>query len=80
MSCRVLKRGMENFTLNTIIKYAKENGFKKIIGEYIPTPKNKMVESHYQELGFLPIDSDGQNLYKLEVYNYVNKECFITTK
>lgn len=80
MSCRVLKRGMENFTLNTIIKFAKENGFKKIIGEYIPTPKNKMVESHYQELGFLPIDSDGKNLYELEVYNYVNKECFITTK
>ena len=80
MSCRVLKRGMENFTLNIIIKYAKENGFKKIIGEYIETPKNKMVESHYQELGFLPIDSDGQNLYELEVDNYVNKECFITKK
>ena len=28
MSCRVLKRGMENFTLNTIVNYAKENGFK----------------------------------------------------
>ena len=80
MSCRVLKRGMENFTLNTVIKFAKENGFKKIIGEYIPTPKNKMVETHYQELGFLPIDSDDQYLYELEVDNYAKKECFITTK
>tara|TARA_B110000211_G_scaffold194099_1_gene222132 strand:- start:3991 stop:5721 length:1731 start_codon:yes stop_codon:yes gene_type:complete len=80
MSCRVLKRGMENFTLNTIIKYAKENGFKKIIGEYISTAKNKMVESHYQELGFSSLDSDVHNLYELEVDAYVNKECFITTK
>ena len=80
MSCRVLKRGMENFTLNTIIKYAKENGFKKVIGEYIETPKNKMVKNHYQELGFTSIDCDGQNLYKLDVNNYENIECFITKK
>jgi FkbH-like protein len=80
LSCRVLKRGMENFTLNTIVNYAQENGFKKIIGEYIPTPKNKMVESHYQELGFLPVNSDGHSLYELEVDNYAKKECFITKK
>ena len=43
MSCRVLKRGMENFTLNTMVEYAKMKGFKKIIGEYLPTNKNKMV-------------------------------------
>ena len=78
MSCRVLNRGMENFTLNTIIKYVKENGFKKIIGEYIETPKNKIVESHYQKLGFLPIDLDGQKLYELEVDDYEKKEYYIT--
>ena len=78
MSCRVLKRGMENFTLNTIIKVAKEYGFNKIIGEYIPTPKNNMVEDHYQQLGFSAIDA-GQNLYQLDIDDYANKECFITT-
>ena len=78
MSCRVLNRGMENFTLNTIMMYAKENGFKKIIGEYSETSKNKVVESHYQKLGFSPIDSDGQKLYKLEVDDYEKKECHIT--
>jgi len=80
MSCRVLKRGMENFTLNTIVKYAKENGFKKVIGEYISTPKNKMVGNHYSQLGFSPIESDGQNLYELDIDGYINKECFITNK
>ena len=72
---------MENLTLNTITMY-KENGFKKIIGEYIETSKNKVVEIHYQKLGFSPIDSDGQKLYKLEVddyekrmsHNLINKE------
>ena len=71
---------MENFTLNTIVNYAKENGFKKIIGEYISTPKNKMVENHYQKLGFMPIETTDQNLYALMVDDYVNRECFILTK
>lgn len=80
MSCRVLKRGMENFTLNTIVRYAKENGFKQIIGEYISTPKNKMVENHYQELGFTLLFTNDQNLYVLKVDSYIDKECFIVTK
>ena len=80
MSCRVLKRGMENFTLNTIVEYAKDNGFKKIIGEYIETPKNGMVRTHYQELGFSSIQSDVQNLFELDVETYVKKECYITVK
>ena len=80
MSCRVLKRGMENFTLNTIVKYAKENGFEKIIGEYIETPKNKMVANHYKELGFSSEELGNKNQYQLDVNSYQNKECFIITK
>ena len=56
MSCRVLKRGMENFTLNTMVEKAKAAGYKKIIGEYLPTSKNKMVENHYTGLGFAKIE------------------------
>jgi FkbH-like protein len=37
MSCRVLKRGMENFTLNTMVEKAKELGYKRIVGEYYNT-------------------------------------------
>lgn len=80
MSCRVLKRGMENFTIDTLVEYAQENGFKRIVGEYIATPKNTMVENHYQELGFISIEKDGRNLYELVIDNYVTKECFITIK
>jgi FkbH-like protein len=77
MSCRVLKRGMEQFTLNTIVNYARENGFKRIVGEYIETAKNKMVESHYPGLGFAILSDGERKLYVLDADNYNNKECFI---
>lgn len=73
MSCRVLKRGMENFTLNTIVKIAKEQGFTKLIGEYVPTPKNGMVENHYKNLGF----TKAGNNWELTISGYSNKKCFI---
>ena len=80
MSCRVLKRGMEHFTLNTIVAYAKQHGFKRIIGEYIPTPKNGMVAEHYDHLGFTPIATGNSKRYELHVDSYEPKECFITKK
>jgi FkbH-like protein len=77
MSCRVLNRGMENFTLNILVRYAKKNGFKKIIGEYIPTPKNKLVKDHYINLGFVPMDEMNRNLYALDFDRYVRGEFYI---
>ncbi len=50
MRCRVLIRGMEHFTLITLVHTAKEKGFKYIKGEYIPTAKNNMVKNHYKNL------------------------------
>jgi len=81
MSCRVLKRGMENFTLNTMVECAKRKGYKRIIGEYLPTPKNKMVEQHYPNLGFAlsELASEGSK-YVLDVDSYQPRECYITKK
>lgn len=79
MSCRVLKRGMENFTLNTMVELAKAKGYKRIVGEYIPTPKNKMVESHYPNLGFTKIESESQQ-YVLDLESYRPRECYIDKK
>jgi FkbH-like protein len=76
MSCRVLKRGMENFVLNTIVNFAKENGFTTIKGEYIPTPKNEMVKDHYPNLGFEIKDP----YFSLETQNYLDKKNYITIK
>lgn len=65
MSCRVLKRGMEKFTLNTIAQVAVSKGCTMLRGEYLPTPKNGIVKDHYASLGFtsegdqwvLPLDA-----------------------
>lgn len=80
MSCRVLKRGMENFTLNTLVDYARKNGFKKIVGEYLPTLKNGMVKEHYPNLGFIKLDGTETDQYVLDVESYQNRECYIMTK
>lgn len=80
MSCRVLKRGMENFTLNTMVRYAKEQGYKRIVGEYLPTLKNKMVERHYPELGFKLLQETPTTQYVLDVDQYVERECYIETE
>ena len=80
MSCRVLKRGMENFTLNTMVERAKAAGYKRIVGEYLPTPKNKMVEQHYPGLGFTKMEGASTDLYELDVETYESRECYIETK
>ncbi len=80
MSCRVLKRGMENFTLNTIVSWAIENGYEKLIGEYLPTPKNGMVAEHYNRLGFERIEGGETTRWELDVESYKNRECYINIK
>ena len=76
MSCRVLKRGMENFVLNTIVNCAKENGYSFLKGEYIKTEKNELVKDHFFQLGF----EQAANHWILDVNNYQEKKCFIKTK
>ena len=79
MSCRVLKRGMENFTLNTMVEEARRRGYKKIIGEYLPTLKNQMVKEHFDQLGFTKVweQADGSKRYELSVDEYKPRECYI---
>ena len=79
MSCRVLKRGMENFTLNMMVERAKTAGYKRIIGEYLPTPKNIMVQNHYLGLGFTKINGVNTDQFKLNVDTYKPRECYIKT-
>ena len=76
MSCRVLKRGMEHFVLNTICAYARDNGFHILKGEYIPTAKNEMVKNHYRDLGF----TEQQGFWILDACAYENRACYINRK
>jgi FkbH-like protein len=59
MSCRVLQRGVEAFTINSIFDIAKELGVKSVSGTYIRTKKNQMVEHFFHQFGFSQVDEDG---------------------
>ena len=80
MSCRVLKRGMEYFTLNTMVDQAKAKGYKQIVGEYLPTSKNIMVSDHYSQLGFSAVEDASSSKWVLEIDKYKEKECYISKK
>lgn len=69
MSCRVLKRGMENFMLNMAVENAKKQGFKFLVGEYLPTQKNLMVADHYTSLGFSELEGQ-PNRYSLSLSDF----------
>lgn len=74
MSCRVLKRGMEDFIVNSMVETAKEHGFNVINAEYISTAKNAMVKDLYREKGF---EVTGENRYTLNVFEYEKKNVYI---
>lgn len=76
MSCRVLKRGMENFVLNTLVNFANEKGFVNIKGEYVPTSKNEIVKDHYFNLGFKKQDE----YWILNLENYKQRKNYIALK
>ena len=75
MSCRVLKRGMEQFIADSILRAAREAGVARVVGEYLPTPKNAMVKDLYASMGFRPL---GDGLYEARVDDYRNHQTFIT--
>jgi len=69
MSCRVLKRGVEQLLLNHLVALARDRDLRHIVGEYVPTSKNGLVQDHYARLGFAPLDTrnDGATRWQLEV-------------
>ena len=74
MSCRVLKRGMEEFIVNAIVDTARKNGFARVIGEYIPTPKNAMVSDVYSRLGF---KAEGDGRFVCDTASFVPNKTYI---
>ncbi|KJU86476.1 FkbH domain-containing protein [Candidatus Magnetobacterium bavaricum] len=52
MSCRVLKRGIEDVAFNLILNESEKWNCEWIVGEYIPTKKNLLVKNLYPSMGF----------------------------
>ena len=73
MSCRVLKRDMEVAMLDGLVERAKPRGIQTILGYYIPTPKNGMVQDHYEKLGFTLVTTEEattSTVWSLDVPSY----------
>lgn len=73
MSCRVLKRGVEQLVLNCIVRKARENGCSLVVGEYLPTAKNGLVKDHYRELGFVK----QEERWQLPVSPFEERKSFV---
>ena len=72
MSCRVLKRGMEDAMMDTLMRHAAARGIKKVVGYYYPTVKNAMVREFYAQFGFSKTqESEQGTTWELNVADYV---------
>jgi FkbH-like protein len=74
MSCRVLKRQVEELVLNELVRLARLRNCSRIRGVYLPTAKNGMVRNHYEGLGFKPaLGNEGQLEFELPLEPYTAK-------
>jgi len=75
MSCRVLKRGMEEAMLDALVKEAKQSNIKTIIGYYYKSAKNSMVLDMYEKFGFSLKEQDNEDtIWELDIESYENKQ------
>ena len=65
-SCRIIGRKVEQRLLDKAVELCRDRGLRKIVGEYVPTRKNQMVASFYEDHGFTPMlrASDGRVTYE----------------
>jgi FkbH-like protein len=73
MSCRAVKKGVEEFFFNAIVAAATKRGCDIIEAEYIPTAKNGPVKNLLAEMGF----KDKAGVMTLAVSEYEPKETFV---
>jgi FkbH-like protein len=74
LSCRVLKRGVEEFVFNALAALAKAEGATYLTGEYIPTAKNGLIAGLLSDFGFRPEDA---GRLRLRVSDYVEKKTYV---
>ncbi len=63
MSCRVLKKSVENYTIERIVDLAKKSEAREIRAEYLKSKTNNMVSDLYDVLGFEKVDSNDEQAH-----------------
>lgn len=76
MSCRVLKRRVEEAVLGAAVAAAREAGVTALYGDWLPSPKNAMVEDHFPKLGFTETGpaGDGGRRFRLALADHAAPE------
>jgi FkbH-like protein len=78
MSCRVLKRGVEEYLMNHLFSECARLGLDGIRGEYIESPKNAMVRDFYKQFGFNLIEQEPtRQLWYLDAAGYRPRVTFL---
>ena len=81
MSCRVLKRGVEDVMINFMMNEAAKRGVRKVTGSYIPTKKNSMVSTLYSAYGFKLVNDDGgATFWEIDTEDFKPVKNFIRIK
>jgi FkbH-like protein len=71
MSCRVLKRQVEEEVLNECVRLAKQRGCTRLEGVYLPTARNGMASDFYSRMGFsLLAESETKRLFELQLETF----------
>lgn len=70
MSCRVFKRGLEDFMLNHFVELARKGGASRLIVEYLPSDRNGMLRELFEARGFTHMESDEADSLKAGAEHY----------
>lgn len=79
MSCRVLRRGVEQELMNYVFEVARKRGATTVCGRYAPTAKNGIVRDFYQRFGFQQAyeSPTGETEWVLRVNGYEPQKAYL---
>lgn len=78
MSCRVLKRGMEDVMMDVLMEEARERGIEVVYGYYYPTTKNGMVKEFFKQMGFeIVAKNKDRDVWVMNVGDYAKRNKHI---
>jgi FkbH-like protein len=82
MSCRVIGRTVEECFFNALAEEARRREVGRLVGCYIPTPKNGLVKDLYDRLGFIRQEGEdgGTATYELSLAGAVPAKTFVRLK
>ncbi len=83
MSCRVLRRGVEQFLMNQVMQLAGEGGADVVKGLYVPTARNGLVADFFEQMTFETVADEtavgGGRHFEKSVSSYTPFQCFFQT-